>query len=1288
MKKIYKKNSFDLFKLNKFTEDLAMQLLSFLLSRENGKIKLLADQNEFQQISIENYKKQVGAKQKEELDKLQVELQDSSELKDKIRLLKQKYEEELNKKTESIKTKIDDLLDCSRGLTYLSREINAIEKETGRYELYVGYPFVEGCFNDGTFVKSPLLLFPVKIKKDADDWYIDNIEEQNIFLNKVFLMAFSKYNNIKVNDLETEFDDLKESNLDSIEGLLKYLDNNGISIKRESEVSVESFKEHSAEVEISYKPGELVLKSYLVLGRFPVANNSIYNDYISLEKEEVDNKLLSRLLINSDELSEQSNKALEEKDKEEVKEEDFYFMTSLDYSQEKAVRMSNNTEQLVIYGPPGTGKSQTIANIISDGLAKGKKILMVSQKRAALDVIYNRVPNLSSKVVIIHDAEKDKRVFYDKVANSLEDLNIKDNSLIKSAIKDKARKIDEDLVVLESIGEQLHKQRDFGLSLQQMYSRSSRIISKDDSRHEDFRTFRNKKFLKTLDYKVMVDFIERVHESGMTDSYYTFRKYIDDNIAIINLKDDIDSFLKEEAVDKLEYLFSEYDIIQVKSKANIYWERMLELYKNNETVEKDNIIKLAESLNHKANKTLLVKLNDDKWWSPVHWVNYSKNKKQEAENLREYEQRGAVIREDLLEFYEEANSIIHDLKPIRDILTKSEEPNMLELLLKGESINEYLKRVQEALKVYDDYRALVSALSLLSKDEKEILKYAYENSQGAEHYIELLNDIPEFLILIEINNIEKEQRVELEKYKDYEFIKEEINRLMKEKQGLMPEFIINQWNNRVHASIEINKAKEKELRRQATKKRALWPLRKYIGEFHPVLFELFPCWLLSPETVSEIVPLIKGIFDIIIFDEASQMFVESAIPSIYRSNSIVVAGDDKQLRPSSTFKVKLEEDEDVDDVETAAALEEESLLDLAKINYEYVHLNYHYRSKYDELINFSNYAFYNGRLEVSPNLVRGDNKSEMPIERIKVAGTWIDRKNKEEALKVVELVEDLLKNRKDQETIGIITFNVNQKDLIDDMLEAKVQEDSTFKELFYSELQRTENNEDVSIFVKNIENVQGDERDIIIFSTAYAKNESGKVSVNFGSLSQDGGENRLNVAISRAKKKIYVVTSIEPEELKTEGSKNNGPKLFKQYLQYVRETSEGNKELVKGILGNLGTTAVRSDKDDSVDFDFETAVAEELRELGYEVDTQIGVSGYKIDIAIFDKKSSKYILGIECDGASYHLSKFARERDIHRQRYLEARGWKIIRIWSKDWWNDRKAELAKIEKQITKNQLG
>ena len=314
------------------------------------------------------------------------------------------------------------------------------------------------------------------------------------------------------------------------------------------------------------------------------------------------------------------------------------------------------------------------------------------------------------------------------------------------------------------------------------------------------------------------------------------------------------------------------------------------------------------------------------------------------------------------------------------------------------------------------------------------------------------------------------------------------------------------------------------------------------------------------------------------------------------------------------------------------------------------------------------------KLEVSPNTSKTNSEGVKPIERIKVEGEWRERENHKEAIEVVRLIKDILMNRKENETIGVITFNINQKDLIDKLLEIEAGKDSEFGKLYNNESERIEDNEDISLFVKNIENVQGDERDIIIFSTAYAKNANGKLNHSFGALSQEGGENRLNVAISRAKKKIYLVTSIEPEELNVD-DKNNGPKLFKKYLQYAKAVSDGNKELTKEILNSVCDSKVGRNEELHYDSDFENQVHDALEKAGLIVDTQIGVSGYKIDLGIYDKKSSKYILGVECDGAAFHSSKSARERDIYRQRYLESRGWNIIRIWSKNWWSNPQKEV-------------
>jgi very-short-patch-repair endonuclease len=584
-----------------------------------------------------------------------------------------------------------------------------------------------------------------------------------------------------------------------------------------------------------------------------------------------------------------------------------------------------------------------------------------------------------------------------------------------------------------------------------------------------------------------------------------------------------------------------------------------------------------------------------------------------------------------------------------------------------------------ALSQIEEYREDLITVSSLDKLQVKILEYA--SDKESDIMKKRIDNLLELITLYNISEIEKEDKVQkvLGYIDSFGTIVEAVKDNMAVKQKLSRQYVLSQWDNKIN-SLKLENSKDfKEFKRQANKKSKLWPIREYLEQYWDMILKVFPCFLLSPETVSEVFPLKEKMFDVVIFDEASQMYVENAIPTIFRGKQVVIAGDDKQLRPSSTFTSRLNNEDDEMDMDNAAAMEEESLLDLAKVNYDRVHLNYHYRSEYDELINFSNYAFYGGSLQVSPNLKTGSEYGS-PIERRMLDGTWINRSNQKEAEETVNIVAKLFKERKNRETIGIITFNINQKSLIEDMLEKRAQQDEEFKKVYLEEIDREENNEDLSLFVKNIENVQGDERDIIIFSIAYAKNENGRVSVNFGSLSQDGGENRLNVAVSRAKKKIYVVTSIEPEELNVESSTHNGPKLFKKYLQYAREVFNGNKEAAQAILNSVLDTGAIKNNDRQHDSDFEAEVYEALVKKGYKVHTQVGVSGYRIDLAVYNPKTSSYRLGLDCEGATYHSSKSARERDIHRQRYLESRGWKIARIWSRNWWRNPQGEIGRIEK--------
>lgn len=1278
-RKLHKKRAFDIKRVDVFEEELSNKIVEYLISRSESKLTLVQDYTNFYNTNKKLLEQEIEEEVKAELLKIEERYKDKAidgdkdseeEKSMKITKLKKKYEEKLEKELNKLGKKRDALIDCFESLKTLSKEISDINKETGRYELYIGYPFVEGKLKDDTFVKSPLFLFPITLTKKHDTWVIQNISNVNILLNKVLLLAIAKHNEIRLTNMEMEYQKVE------IENIIKKLKENNIII--DNKISqIEAFKEDIKDTIAKYNLGQLTLVNNLVIGQFSIAN-SIYNDYEELIERNIDNNILE-CLLKSNSLNKGIYKEVDEK--LTFKESDLNLISNLDYSQEKAVNMVNETDKLVIYGPPGTGKSQTITNIIGDALSKDKKILMVSQKRAALDVIYNRLATLNKKAILIHDANRDKKNFYSLVSASLENME-SENSKYKNDILKGASLIDRKIKELEKIALVLHTERDYGLTLQEMYSKCKAIVSREDKRYDEFIRFRQRNVFCNYKYIELKDVISKINEE-ILECFKEYKNlsesnpYIDDVDTNMNLMD-----ISEFQV-KINNIINPIKSITSKAKENKeFYEAIMKLFSSNLYNPSENQVEsLAIEINKKVNGDLLDKVNNGKWWSISYWLNYSANKEKENKNREEFEARKRNVVKEVKAMALDVNNSLKEISIIKKALNDKVYNLVIEELLKGEDLTEYFNDIVNALNIVDKYKNQLKVIRGLGEIEIKILEYSLDNDINITK--NRVNQLLEFITLHHVLEAEKEIEVQesISFLEDFEEIVSTVNDNMNIKKNNVREFILNKWNSKIQ-ELSCEKA-FKEFKRQANKKKALLPIRKYMDEYCDMVLEIFPCFLLSPETVSEILPLKKGLFDIVIFDEASQMYIENAIPSIYRGKQVVIAGDDKQLRPNSTFSNRyVENDEDVEN-EKAAAFEEESLLDLAKVNYKNVYLTYHYRSKYEELINFSNYAFYGGRLKISPNISR--DKDEIPIERIMVNGSWRNRENIEEAEEVADLVGKILKERKNNESIGIITFNINQKNCIENMLERKATKNSDFKELYTKEIDRVENNEDISLFVKNIENVQGDERDIIIFSIAYAKNENRRVSANFGALSQDGGENRLNVAISRARSKIYVVTSIEPEELvSVENTKNNGPKLFKKYLQYVREISEGNKEGVQKLLNSLVDSDIVVNKERIHDSDFEAEVYDELSKRGYEVHTQIGVSGYKIDLGIYDKKTSRYIMGIECDGATYHSSKSARERDIHRQRYLESRGWKIIRIWSKNWWDNPKKEIERICSYLNK----
>lgn len=1269
-KTLPKMRAFDLCKLVEFSDDFNEDVLSYIINREKRKMHILPDYSVYYSEALNHIETEFLKQQKQEISRLDNDLLDKEELANKIYEIKNRYDEKLKREQNKLNEQREKLIDYSVCLRTLQKEISSIIKETGRSELYVGYPFVEGNLKDGTFVRAPLFMFPVSLIREGDCYLLENKDEAVIYLNKVFLLAICKHNEIKINKIETEFNSLEDGFIDTT---LEKLKENNIIIEKGNEGLVK-FKEYRKDTMPSFELGKLKLSFNLVLGQFPIAN-SIYTDYENMLAMEINNKLLEDLLKTSCIKEINSLEEKEEHGKLSFSDKDLYLISSLDYSQEKAVKLTNESDKLVIYGPPGTGKSETIANIISNALAKNKTVLMVSQKRAALDVIYNRLAKLNSKALLIHDTEGDKKSFYNTVSQSLEVLGDEYEEYEKN-ILNISKEIDLKIEHLEILAKALHKERAFGLTLQEMYVKTKAIKTREDYRYSNYARFRQENIFKDYNYKELKKAVDGLQEKEIL-SYKIYRELLNKNPFV----DDVDLNMNFMDIDELSLKVKNIinPIKLITNKANsegvVYHKLMDSLKENCYVLSEEKLIKVIKDINKEKNGFLLQPINDGRWWSLKYWMNYSANKKKEEFNRLEFEKRNNELQESIRNLNEEIQIAFNDISIVKKALNQRVYNVVMEELLRGEDLTEYFNDIINALHLIEEFKTQLKTTKAFSTLQFNIMNYALnENVQDMKNSV---SELLEFIMLYHIGEIEKEEEVQIsiQYLSEFNELVSSINSNIENKQNLVREFIMNKWNSNIR--IIKDEKGYKEFKRQANKKRALLPIRKYIEDYSDMILKVFPCFLLSPETVSEILPLKERMFDIVIFDEASQMYIENAIPTIFRGKQVIIAGDDKQLRPNGTFSNRYVEEDEEYEQDYSAALEEESLLDLSKINYNGVHLNYHYRSSFEELINFSNYAFYEGRLKISPN-VNTVSQYGVPIERVIVDGKWIDRSNIEEAEMVVNIVEKILRQRKNNETLGIITFNINQKIAIEDVLEKRARDNKEFRDAYIKEIDRVEKNEDVSLFVKNIENVQGDERDIIIFSTGYGKNENERISVNFGSLSQEGGENRLNVAISRAKKKIYMVTSIEPEELQVESSKNVGPKLFKKYLQYVRAVSNGDKEEVKNILASILDTKLKNKENRQHDSDFEAEVYESLVKRGYEVHTQVGVSGYKIDLAIYDPIKSKYILGIECDGATYHSSKSARERDIHRQRYLESRGWKIARIWSYDWWSNSKGEIEKI----------
>jgi very-short-patch-repair endonuclease len=479
-------------------------------------------------------------------------------------------------------------------------------------------------------------------------------------------------------------------------------------------------------------------------------------------------------------------------------------------------------------------------------------------------------------------------------------------------------------------------------------------------------------------------------------------------------------------------------------------------------------------------------------------------------------------------------------------------------------------------------------------------------------------------------------------------------------QKLTQQYVVAKLSGQIPSSTTLAPGADSELgklRRELTKQRNHMPIRQLVKSLPSLLPKLKPCLLMSPLSAAQYLEAGHQPFDVVIFDEASQIPVWDAVGAIARGKQLVCVGDPKQLPPTNFFNRVDDDDRSIgeDEVQDLESILDECLsIGLPKLG-----LDWHYRSRHESLITFSNATYYDNRLITFPSPVTED--KAVRFERVHgVYDRGGSRTNRAEAEAIVAAIEKhYLSPAGTKQSLGVVTFNQAQQSLIANLLDARrrlsTKLDQAIAEATFE-----------PIFVKNLENVQGDERDIIYFSITYGPDAAGKLALNFGPLNLEGGHRRLNVAVSRARQGVVIFSTLMPEQIDLSRVRAAGVRDLKNYLDFAIRGS-------RALIEQINPTGLEPDSP------FEKQVINYLREKGWTVHPQVGVSGYRIDIGVVDPRApGRYLLGIECDGATYHSAATARDRDRLRHLILEGLGWELHRIWSTDWWRNQSEPMQKI----------
>ncbi|GIH25841.1 hypothetical protein Aph01nite_41510 [Acrocarpospora phusangensis] len=939
-----------------------------------------------------------------------------------------------------------------------------------------------------------------------------------------------------------------------------------------------------------------------------------------------------------------------------------YSVLDADSSQRSAIDAVLAGRSLVIHGPPGTGKSQTIANLIAGLVARGRKILFVAEKRAAIDAVLSRLKGagLGDMVIDIHEGTRDRQRIAKDLGTTL-DLAAQVAGTADEAphrrLAERQKRLNQHVTALHEVHEP------WGVT---PFEVQSALLGIPAEARTPVRLALSDRMDRESADRICDDLREFAHLGGFTlrpastPWYGAALRTPNDARLAMDLVSELTTVTRPMLADRLHRACDELGLTPPTSYSSQLAllellagiARTFELFDPN--VYGANPAELAAATGEGASLRDRFRLSRQ---AKALWIGPPKVSREELHTALssaaaqlaawEYLRTGPGSPRlpagfaELLAFGEQSERALASLR--RYVRIPSDDEPVLARLAADRDTPWKLPRLYE-LGVGFDALGLGPLLDGLARREAgpglaaQVFDHAW--------YATVLDHI----------------RVRDPRYAAYdgaaldeiasEFQIDDVRHLAANRTRVR-----RAWAGRVREAEDRHPLQARVIRKQAAVRRGHLPLRRLLDQAGDVLFALKPCWAMSPLMVSQVLPLAR-VFDVVIFDEASQVVPADAIPSIMRGHQIVVAGDDRQLPPTNFFRQVGDEEaeEDMDDLVSFGA-GFESVLDALRPLLPTCPLTWHYRSRDERLVAFSNTRIYGGALTTFPGVSRDDCLTHVVVAQ--APGKGQETSVTAEVDKVVELILEHAATRPD-ESLGVIALGLRHAERIDAELRSRLTHRPDV-EGFFAEDQAD------PFFVKNLERVQGDERDAIILSIGYGKHPDGRMRYQWGPLLRDGGERRLNVAATRAKRRLTLVSSFSSHDVDPDRLTKAGARLLADYLSYA---------------GSGGTAANASGRDDLDPF--QADVRDQLAALGISVVPQYGVGGYRVDFAATHPDDpARMILAIETDGTSYRASRSVRDRDRLRKEHLERLGWSFHRVWSTNWFTNPQAELAKLRTAYT-----